>query len=59
MIKYRMAIKAGNKTVQICSGDVSDKGEITLAIPKDATPNGVIIIEWEPSDWVRKADANA
>lgn len=52
MIKYRMAIKAGNKTVQIYSGDVSNKGEITIEIPKDAAPNGVIVIEWEPSDWV-------
>lgn len=50
MIRYRMAIKSGNKTVQIYTGEVSDKGEIKIEIPKDAAPNGVIVIEWEPSN---------
>lgn len=50
MIRYRMAIKANNKTVQIYRGEVSDKGEITVPIPIDATPGGVIVIEWEPSN---------
>lgn len=50
MIKYRLAIKVNDKHVQIYRGEVSDKGEITVPIPKEATPNGVIVIEWEHSD---------
>ena len=50
MIRYRLAIKVGNKHVQIYRGEVSDKGDITIPLPKDAAPGGVIVIEWEHTD---------
>ena len=46
MIKYKISIKNDRaKTVEINSGEVSDKGEIAFDIPKDAI-GGFIKIEW-------------
>jgi hypothetical protein len=51
MINYRVHTKdTQNRTVFIASVEVTNTGAMTLAVPNDVPPGGLIVIEWESQE---------